>query len=155
MQTAQRGDRVQIHYVRRFEDGSRTTSRDGQPVELTVGIDHPRLPGLGNSLVGLTPGASALVQVSADQAFGLPDPKRVQRWARRRFPKDQALPVGKWVKFQTSQGKNRMVRIVKVQEKMVVVDTNRRWAGQAMEIEVELIAIQSGQPSSVVVDPEC
>jgi FKBP-type peptidyl-prolyl cis-trans isomerase SlpA len=121
---------------------------------LTVGVDHPRLPGLGSSLVGLSAGASATVHVSADQAFGLPDPSRVQRWARRRFPKDQALTVGKWVKFQTTQGKNCLVRILKVQDNMVVVDTNRRWAGQAMDIEVELIAIQSGDPTSVVVDPK-
>ena len=47
MQTAQSGDRVRIHYVKRFQDGSVVSSTGRAPVEMTVGTDHPRLPGLG------------------------------------------------------------------------------------------------------------
>src|SRR5438132_9453897 len=104
MQTAQPGDRVQVHYVKRAQDGSKTSSKDRAPLELTVGIDHPRLPGLGLSLVGLAPGASTTVSVPAEQAYGPADTTRVRRWARTRFPKDQALPVGKSVLAQNRQG---------------------------------------------------
>lgn len=141
MLAAKPGDRVQVHYVKRFEDGSVARPRDRAPLELTIGVEHPRLPGLGLALVGLTLGNSARVTVPPERAYGPPDPARVHRWARKRFPQDQPLLAGKWVRFQTSHGRRRLVRIVEVHSKIVVVDTNHRCAGQAMELEVELIAI--------------
>ena len=47
MRTAQPGDRVQVHYVIRSQDGSVASSRDRTPLELTVGTDHRRLPAPG------------------------------------------------------------------------------------------------------------
>jgi FKBP-type peptidyl-prolyl cis-trans isomerase 2 len=144
MQIVQRGDRVQVHYVKRFQDGSVISSRERGPLSVTVGIDHPRLPGLGLALVGLVPGGQVTVSVSPEQAHGLSDPTRVRRWARARFPKDQPLQAGKWVPVQVREGRCRLVRIVEVNERMVVVDTNHRRAGQAMELQVELVGIQAG-----------
>ncbi|HYT90382.1 MAG TPA: FKBP-type peptidyl-prolyl cis-trans isomerase [Gemmataceae bacterium] len=141
MQTVQPGDRVQVHYVKRFQDGSATSSRDRAPLELTVGVDHPRLPGLGLALVGLAPGASTKVSVPVDKGYGPADPSRIRRCARSRFPKDQSLAVGQWVRLVDRQGRPHAVRVVKVHAETVVVDTNRRGAGQSVELEVKLIGI--------------
>ncbi|MCI0459280.1 MAG: FKBP-type peptidyl-prolyl cis-trans isomerase [Gemmataceae bacterium] len=142
MQAAQAGDRVQVHYVKRWQDGSVKSSRARAPLELTVGIDHPRLPGLGLALVGLAPGGTTTVKVSAECAHGLPNPTRVHRLARSRFAKDQPLAIGKWIRLLNREGRQRLVRIVEVQPDIVVVDANHRRAGQALELEVELIGIQ-------------
>ena len=141
MQTAQAGDRVQVHYVKRFQDGSAASSRSRAPLELTVGVDDPRLPGLGLALVGLAPGSSTTVCVPVEKAYGPSDPARVRRWARSRFPEDQRLLTGKWVGIADRRGRRRAVRIVEVRGTTVVVDTNRRGAGQALELKVELIGI--------------
>lgn len=150
MQTVQRGDRVRVHYVKRFQDGSVASSRSHAPLELTVGIDHPRLPGLGLALVGLAPGATATVSVPPERGYGLSDPARVHRWPRTRFPQDQALPVGKWIRVTNAQGRRRLVRILEVRGPAVIVDTNRRGAGQALELEVELVGIQASVTDSEV-----
>jgi FKBP-type peptidyl-prolyl cis-trans isomerase 2 len=110
---------------------------------VTVGIDHPRLPGLGLALVGLAPGACTTVRVPAERAYGPRDPARVHHLARTRFQQDLPLAAGKWVRVRTRQGRPRLVRIVEVRGEMVVVDANHRWAGQAMELEVELIGIRA------------
>jgi peptidylprolyl isomerase len=143
MQTVQRGDRVRVHYVKRFQDGSVASSRHRAPLELTVGVDHPRLPGLGLALVGLAPGATATISVPKEHGYGPSDPARVHHWARTRFPQGQSLPVGKWVRITNAQGRRRLVRILEVRGQTVIVDTNRRGAGQALELEVELIGIQA------------
>ena len=153
MPTAQPGDRVQVHYVKRFQDGSVASSRHRAPLELTVGIDHPRLPGLGLALVGLAAGTSTTVSVPAGRAYGPPDAARVHRWARTRFPKDQPLRIGQWVRPLNGQGQRRLVRILEVRRKTVVVDTNHRWAGQAMELEVELISIRAPGAGSELREP--
>lgn len=143
MRTAQPGDRVQIHYVKRLQDGAVASSRGRGPIEVTVGVDHPRLPGLGMALVGLVPGTSTTVRVPAERAYGPSDPARVRRLTRARFPLDQPLPVGKWVRLRDRKGRSRLVRIVEVRGETVVVDANRRGAGQALELQVELIGIQA------------
>lgn len=148
MQTAKAGDRVHVHFVKRFQDGSVTSSRKREPVELTVGVDHQSLPGLGLALVGLSPGTKTKISVPAALAYGLPVPGKVHRLSRTRFPKDQALAVGEWVRILNRQGRSRPVRILEVRDNSVVVDTNHRWAGQAMELEVELIGIQRPERGS-------
>jgi FKBP-type peptidyl-prolyl cis-trans isomerase 2 len=143
MQTVQPGDRVQVHYVKRFEDGSAVSSRRRAPIDLTVGVDHPRLPGLGLALVGLIPGNVATVLVPAGHGYGPASPARVHRLARTRFPKDQPLRIGQWVPVENRRGRRRLVRIQEVRGEMVIVDTNRRGSGQSLELEVELIGICS------------
>ena len=142
MQTAQVGDRVRVRYVKRSQDGSVAPARSRAPVEVTVGVDHPRLPGLGLALVGLAPGASTTVRVPAEQGYGPADPGRVHRMGRGRFRKDHPLQVGKWVWVSNAEGR-RLVRILEVRGRKVVVDTNSRWAGRALELEVELLGIQA------------
>lgn len=149
MRTAQKGDRVQVHYVKRLQNGSMASSRGRAPLELTVGIDHPRLPGLGLALVGLAPGASATLRVPPERAYGLPDPSRLLRWSRKRFPEHMVLQPGKLVRRTNGQGKRRVVRILQVIGDMVIVDGNHRWAGQPLDLEVELLMIHdesSGPP---------
>jgi len=143
MQTAQPGDCVRVHYVKRLQDGSVASSRGRAPIEVTVGSDHPRLPGLGLALVGLAPGASTTVRVPPERAYGPSDPARVRRWARTRFPADQPLRVGKWVSVLNRRGRRRLVRILEDRGRVVVVDTNHRGAGQALNLEVELIDIRA------------
>jgi len=146
MQTAQAGDRVYVHYVKRFQDGSVASTRDCAPLEMTIGAAHPRLPGLGLALVGLAPGTRTTVNISPEQGYGPFDPSRVRNWPRTRFPKDEPLRVGRWVRIQDRTGRRRFVRILELQGDSVVVDTNRRGAGQALQIEVHLVSIQEPGP---------
>jgi len=135
------GDRVRVHYVKCFQDGSVVSSRGKAPAEVTVGLAHPRLPGLGLALVGLAVGESRTLVVPARQAYGPYDPARFYRLARTRFAASKVLHAGTWSQVW-SGGRRRLVRVVEVGENAVVVDANRRWAGQSLELEVELIAIR-------------
>ena len=53
--------------------------------------EDPRLPGLGSELSGVGEGATVIVRVPAAQAHGLPDPARIRRVDRARFPADEDL----------------------------------------------------------------
>lgn len=140
MQKAQQGDQVQVHYIKRFEDGSTISSRGRAAVDVTVGTAHPRLPGLGLALEGLAPGEFRTLKLPPEKAYGLRNLSRVRTLDRTFFPPDKALPVGKWVRISCRRGP-RLVRILEWNDKEVIIDTNHRRAGQALELEVELIAI--------------
>ncbi|MDB5314118.1 MAG: peptidylprolyl isomerase [Gemmataceae bacterium] len=148
MQTSQLGDRVQVHYVKRFQDGSVRSSRErgDAPLELIVGARHPRLPGVGSELVGLTPGKTVTVAVPAERAYGLTDPARVRRVARDRFRDDDVLVAGRRVRMRGAHGRPRVVRIVEVRGRVVVVDTNHPRSGQSVELDVELVSILTAAP---------
>jgi peptidylprolyl isomerase len=149
MRTAQLGDRVRVHYAKRLQDGAVASSRGQAPLELTVGIGHPRLPGLGLALVGLAEGQSTTLRIPPEQAYGVRDPGRVRDLDRKRFAPEQALVIGKWTRVRSRRGE-RLVRILEVRDKVVVVDGNHRGAGQTLELKVKLLTFQDAADGSKV-----
>jgi peptidylprolyl isomerase len=134
--------------VKVFQDGSVVSSRGKAPTELTVGADHPRLPGLGLELMGLAVGESRTFIVPARDAYGPFNPRLIRRMARWRFAGQKDLSVGQWVRVWDRQYRRRLVRIVKIGAITVVVDANHRWAGQSLELEVKVIAIRDPEIAS-------
>lgn len=145
MRTIQACDRVQVHFVKRSQDGGKASSRGREPLEVTVGTENRRLPGLGLSLVGLGEGERLQVLVPAAKAYGLHKPERVHRLARSRFPKEDGLALNSWVRVTDRKGRPRPVRIMEVQGDVVVVDTNHPWAGQDVALEVQVVSILGPQ----------
>jgi FKBP-type peptidyl-prolyl cis-trans isomerase 2 len=140
MRTAQLGDIVHVHYVKRGQKGGVSSSRGRPPLEMTVGVNHCRLPGLGAALVGRTAGEWVRVVVPAEKAHGLPRRERFHRLSHSRFPLGEPLTPGSWVSVAGRTG-SRLVRIVTVHDDGVVVDANHPWAGQAVALEVRIVAI--------------
>jgi linoleoyl-CoA desaturase len=143
------GDKVRVHFVKRFQDGCVVSSRGKAPTEVTVGVDHRRLPGLGLALVGLAVGESRTLFVPVRQAYGLYDARRVYRLRRTRFGDQPDLAIGKWVRVWDRRHRRRLVRIVGLREHVVVIDANHRWAGQSLELEVEVMSIHVPNTTSV------
>ncbi len=143
MQTSQVGDRVRAHYTKRFSDGSVRSSRtrNGEALELILGTAHPRLPGLGQALVGVEEGQTVTLHIAAEQAYGMPDPTRIRCVDRARFSADEELLAGRRARMRLGRGRTRSVLVVEVREQQVIVDTNHPRCGQSVELEVELVAI--------------
>jgi FKBP-type peptidyl-prolyl cis-trans isomerase 2 len=148
MRTSQMGDRVRIHYVQRFQDGSVRSSRSsgGTPLELTVGTDDRRLPGLGLGLVGLAEGQAVALEVPVERAYGATNPERIKRVDPARFAADEKVAPGCRARMRMTRGRTRSVRVVEVSERGVVVDLNHPHSGQSIRLEVELVAIVGSAP---------
>src|SRR5262245_52126642 len=136
MRTAQQGDQVSVHFVKRAPNGAVSSSRGGGPLELTVGKEHRRLPGLGLALVGLGEGERVKVLVPADPTAGKGRGELLKHLNRSRFSKAQELAIGGWVRVAGRSGRRHLVQIVEVRDDVVVVDVNRPWLGQAVALEV-------------------
>ena len=145
MQTSQVGDLVRAHYTKKFSDGSMRSSRarGEEPLEVFVGTAHPRLPGLGQGLVGVAAGQTVTVHIAPEQAYGMPDPNRVRSVDRARFPADEELVAGRRARMRLGRGRTRSVLILELRDETVVVDANHPRCGQSVELEVELVAILS------------
>lgn len=142
MRTTQVGDRVQVHYVQTFENGSVRSSRaGGLPLEVTVGTDDRRLPALGLGLLGLTAGEVVALDVPAERAYGRHDPGRIKRVSRARFDAGTDVAPNRRARMRLGRGRTRVVRVLEVRDGDVVVDLNHPRSGLAMRLEVELVAV--------------
>lgn len=147
MRRCQAGDRVRVHFVLRFQDGTVRSSRTAgaPPLDVTAGTDHRLLPGLGQGLFGLTEGQVVALDVPAERAFGLHDPNRIKRVTRARFADEDVVP-GRRARMRLTRGRSRTVRIMEAVGGVVVVDLNHPRCGQSVRLEVELVTILETAP---------
>ncbi len=144
MHTAKLGDRVRIQYAR--VPGSRPTSdkaRAEKTFEFTVGSAEV-FPSLSLGVVGMAPGDRKRLTLQPREAYGPVKAKLICQIPRQRFPQHLALEVGKrMTAFVASSGRRQRVRIVEIRPDSVTVDGNHPLAGKIIELEVNLISLDS------------
>jgi FKBP-type peptidyl-prolyl cis-trans isomerase 2 len=121
--TAEPGDLVKIDYTAALDDGAifsttlESAAKDPArkkvswfkaparyaPAEVVAGKEE-LIPGLGDGVLGLGVGAKKELRLTADKAFGQPDPrKQVKFPCSRTFPKVISMPADEYVKRLASK----------------------------------------------------
>lgn len=134
------GDRVQIHYTGRLEDGTVFDSSEGRdPLEFTA-EGHEVIPGVDRAVSGLQQGESKTVVVSAEEGYGARTPGLEQRIPCRLLP--EGVQVGD--RLQAKVGENTiLVWVAELGEEFVVIDANHPLAGEGLIFDIELISVES------------
>ncbi|NIQ37184.1 MAG: peptidylprolyl isomerase [Proteobacteria bacterium] len=136
------GDRVQIHYTGRLEDGTIfDRSHDRAPLEFTAGGDEV-IPGVSQAVLGMKPGDSKTVTVDAENAYGQHQPDLERRVSR------SALPEGAGVgdPLQTKiKGETILIWVKEISEDFAVLDLNHPLAGHSLTFEIDLVALESNE----------
>ncbi len=132
---AQEGDTVQVHYTGTLDDGSEfDSSRAREPLEFLVGSDQV-IAGFDQAVKGLAIGDSVTVRIPAEDAYGELDPELVFS-----VPIDQAPD-------DVAEGDEVLIGgitpgvVTEVTATEVTIDTNHRFAGQALTFEIEVVSI--------------
>lgn len=97
----------------------------------------PLLPGLAKGLQDLKKGDRRKISLTAEEAYGLYDPKKVIFYPRNKVPKN--INVGESVSIVGKSGKVRNYRMVKFHDDMVSLDGNHPLAGQDLVFEIEAL----------------
>ena len=94
MAQAKSGDTVKIQYTGRLDDNSVfDTSVDRDPIQLTIGKGRT-IPALEEAVVGMEPGESKAVEISAGQAYGVYHKELVHTVNRKVLPADMKPEIG-------------------------------------------------------------
>jgi FKBP-type peptidyl-prolyl cis-trans isomerase 2 len=132
---AKDGDSVAVHYVGTLDDGSEfDSSRTREPLVFEVGTDQV-ISGFDSAVNGMAVGGVATVRIPAADAYGEIDPELVFAVPIEEAPEDVA-PGDEVLIGGVTTG---VVTAVSLTE--VTIDTNHRFAGQALTFEIELVSI--------------
>ena len=134
--TAQDGDAVEVHYVGTLDDGSQfDSSRDREPLPFVVGSDQV-IAGFDEAVRGLAVGDVVTVRIPPEDAYGERDDELVFSVPIEEAPDDVAAGDEVLIGGVTTG------IVTQVTETEVVIDTNHRFAGEALTFEIELLSIE-------------
>jgi peptidylprolyl isomerase len=138
---AKSGDTVKVHYTGKLDDGSVfDSSGDRAPLKLIIG-DNRIIPAFEQAVIGMQPGESKTIQISAAEAFGPYRTELVSTVERSIFPADLEPKAGQRLKATNLAGRSVAVTVTEVSESTVTIDANHLLAGEDLTFDIELIEI--------------
>ena len=144
MAQAKKGDAVKVHYTGTLDSGDVfDTSRERDPMSFTLG-EGRLIPGFEQAVIGMEPGESKTVKLSADEAYGQPRAELVQKIERSNLPKDFTPEVGQHYQIPKGDGQAVVVEVIEISDESVTLDANHPLAGHDLTFEVELLEIVGG-----------
>ncbi len=151
--TVKTGDKVQVHYTGKFNDGIVFDSSEGRtPLAFEVGSGQV-IPGFDKALVGMKKEESKQIIIPSAEAYGPERKEMVVTFERKQLPAKPEPEVGMMLLLRDPQGHQLPARIVKVEKEMVTLDLNHPLAGKDLTFELKVVGInEASDPSG---DSDC
>lgn len=141
MAQVKNGDKVKIHYTGRLTDGTIFDSSAGhEPLEFTVGAAQV-IVGFEEAVTGMEIAEKKNVTIGVDKAYGQRNEEMVIKIPRDQVPHDINPEVGQKLEMDSPEGQTMIVRIIEVTDEQISLDANPPLAGQDLEFDIELIAV--------------
>lgn len=165
MAKAQHGDKVQVHYTGKLDDGTVFDSSGGSgyvvfsPMEFVLGQEDDLLPKFQEAIIGLEPGQTVTVRIPCEDAYGprseegvheVPreeiqekEDRLVENWV---YPNGKSLPPfnprrGEQIEFFLPDGSSMPAILTKISDTTYTFDTNHPLAGQDLTYDITLVNI--------------
>ena len=131
---------VTVHYTGRLEDGtvfdsSLVEGRD--PLTATLGQGN-LIPGFESGLVDMTVGEKKTIEIEPENAYGQINPQMVNEVAKGQVP--EGVSVGDMLQAMSPAGPIN-VKVLEINEDVVVLDANHPLAGQKLIFDLEVVSI--------------
>ncbi|HCL55452.1 MAG TPA: peptidylprolyl isomerase [Spirochaetia bacterium] len=135
-----KGDKVQIHYTGKLEDGSSfDSSLNREPLMTTIGAGQ-LIAGFDSAVLDMTVGEKKSIHIPFLDAYGPHRPEMVMEVEKSLFPEGVEPQIG--MQFQVDTPEYPMtVKVVEIKDAKVVLDANHFLAGKDLYFDIELVAI--------------
>ena len=136
-----KGSVVSFDYTLSIEDKVIGDSKGKEPLRYTHG-EGQIIPGLASRLEGMREGEEKKIVVPAEEAYGPVDPLAFQEVKRTMLPQGIEPKAGKALRVRNAEGKSGIVKIVRVNQKTVVVDFNHPFSGKTLIFSVKILSVR-------------
>jgi FKBP-type peptidyl-prolyl cis-trans isomerase 2 len=135
------GRTVSIEYTLTLADGTTADTNVGkEPLQYKQGGDQ-LLPALEAELAGLGVGATKKVTLSPEKGYGVVDPALYQEVDANLIP-EEGRTAGTQLVSEDATGQQHVVRVREIKGDKVVIDFNHPLAGQTLEFDIKILAIE-------------
>ena len=137
------GDKVKVHYVGTFKDGTEFDSsvKRETPLDLVIGEGKVLLE-FENTIRTMSVGDKKKVHIPCEKAYGEVIKEAITKAPRNEFPEDFRFIIDERIKGDTKSGKPATAVIVEVSRTEVTLDMNHPLAGKDLNFEIELLEIE-------------
>ncbi len=143
MAQAKKGDKVQVHYTGKLDDGTVFDSSQGRdPLEFQLGTGSV-IPGFEEAVMGMQEGESKTAYIPADQAYGEYHDEMLLTVSRDQFPPDLEPQVGQELQLREQDGQTFVVQVKDVSDDEVTLDANHPLAGEDLTFDIQLVKVQA------------
>jgi FKBP-type peptidyl-prolyl cis-trans isomerase SlyD len=137
-----------FHYTLRNADGEELeSSRGGEPTAYLHGADNI-ISGLESAMTGKAAGDVFSATVEPEQAYGRPNPEKVQRVPVKHLIFTGKLRPGMVVQLNTSEGRIP-VTVTKAGRHSADIDTNHPLAGETLTFDIEIVDVRAASAEEI------
>ncbi len=142
MAQAKHGNTVQIHYTGKLDDGFVfDSSLEREPLEFKIG-DGFVLEGFEQAVIGMNPGESKTITLTADQAYGPYREEMVTIVPKEQFPPHITPEIGQQIQINDKElAQPMIVAITNISDEGITLDANHPLAGKDLTFDIKLVAI--------------
>ncbi len=140
---------ISFNCVLKNKAGKLISSTVNRDVINSVQGQEALLKGLAQGLQNLKKGEKRLITLSAEEAYGFYDPKKVILFPRKKLAPQVLLRDGDTISIVSKTGQARVYRVGKFHGDMVTLDGNHPLAGQDLVFDIEATAVRDATPGEI------
>ncbi|NIO16577.1 MAG: peptidylprolyl isomerase [Deltaproteobacteria bacterium] len=142
MPKAKNGDAATVHYTGSLDDGTVfDSSKDREPLQFVIG-EGTLIPGFEEAVIGMAPGDTKKVTLSADEAYGPHRAELTVQVEKKQFPPDINPQVGQHLQIPQPDGQVVNVRVTGLDDASVTLDANHPLAGEDLTFQIDLLELK-------------
>lgn len=139
---------AEFHYTLSNTKGEELeSSRGGDPTAYLHGANNI-IAGLETAMTGKTEGDVFSATVEPEQAYGQPDPNKLQRVPIKHLLFKGKLRPGMVVQLNTSDGRVP-VTVTKAGRHSADIDTNHPLAGETLTFDIEVVGVRAASAEEI------
>jgi peptidylprolyl isomerase len=139
--TAQKGNKVKIHYRGTLADGSVfDNSFGGKPLEFEIGAGMV-ISGFENGIIGMKVGDKKTIFIPAEEAYGKKSDELILEFQKSDIPAEMSFAIGDMFQLQLTPEQSVGVKIIEIKDETVVFDANHALADKDLNFDIELMEI--------------
>lgn len=144
---------VTVKYTGKLADGTIfDASPEDSPLSFIIGREEV-IKGFDAAVIDMSQGETKTVVIEPDQAYGEPNPAKIEEINRADLPENLELTEGGQLEVTQGDGSILRLMIDKITEETVTLDANHPLAGKALTFVIELLEVDTAPPKELPAIP--